>query len=224
MNVRKYAWIISIALSTATLIVSAYTFRLVKARLGSLDQATAVKQPKEFAETLTGQEPVLGNQDAALTIFEFADFQCPYCKRFFDNSLPEIKRDYLDTGKVKLVFINLPFLGKESTDAAEAAWCAHDQGAFWRFHDELYRRQGAENSGAFSQDRLRAVAQDLTLDLKAFDDCLGSDKNLASIQRQAATASDFGIAGTPTFFISNEVIRGAQPTSVIRQVLDALVK
>lgn len=101
-----------------------------------------------------GSLPVLGKSDAPVTIIEFADFQCPFCERFYKDAEKGIIENYVKSGKVKFVFRNYAFLGPESNIAAEGSYCANEQGKFWEYHNFLFDHQGPENSGTFSKENL----------------------------------------------------------------------
>ena len=105
----------------------------------------------------------MGNKNAKVTIIEFADFQCPFCERFFKDAESNIIKDYVNSGKVKFAFRHYAFLGQESNFAAEASECANEQGKFWEFHDYLFKNQQGENQGAFTKDKLKGFAATLGL-------------------------------------------------------------
>lgn len=101
-----------------------------------------------------GNLPILGNKNAPVTIIEFADFQCPFCERWFNGTEGQIIKNYVDSGKAKFIFRNYAFLGQDSVTAAEGAYCANEQGKFWQYHDFMYSHQGQENSGWTSKRNL----------------------------------------------------------------------
>jgi protein-disulfide isomerase len=172
----------------------------------------------------SGQGRVLGDANAPVTIVEYADFQCPVCKRAETTVLPEIEKNYVQTGKVKIEFRDFAFLGQESFDAAQAADAAGDQGKFWEYHDALYNAQGQENSGAFSYDNLVKLAQQVGLDVPKFEATLTSNVHLAAIQRETDLAAAAGIGSTPTFFVGNQKIVGLQSYSVFQQAIDTALQ
>ena len=223
-GLKIYAWVISLVLSLGALAFGVYSFRLAKNTPVQLTSSSSSLQPQDLFSELSGAEPVLGNMDAPITIVQIADFQCPFCKKFFDESFTAIKNEYIDTGKAKLIFVNLAFLGPESKNAAEAAMCAQDQGKFWEYHDELYKNQKGENLGTFSVKKLQEIAQGLNLNMSEFDSCADSDKHQKRIEKEAELASKYGLRVTPTLIINNTVVKGAQPTDNFRQALDANLK
>ena len=165
--------------------------------------------------------PSLGAATAPVTIVEYADYQCPYCATWAKTVEPQIKQAYIDTGKVKLEWHDMAWMGGESKDAANAARCAGDQGQFWAYHDLLYRSQAGQNSGAFSKDRLKAFGQQLGLKAATFDACVDSDKYGGAVQADFAQAARLGITGTPAFFINGQRIDGAQPYSAFQAAIDS---
>jgi protein-disulfide isomerase len=173
------------------------------------------------APVVRAATPVLGSASAPVTIVEYADYQCPYCATWAKTVEPQIQQAYIDTGKVKLEWHDMAWMGAESKDAANAARCAGDQGKFWAYHDLLYRSQAGQNSGAFSKDRLKAMGQQLGLQASTFDACVDSDKYGAAVQADFAQATKLGITGTPAFFINGQPIEGAQPYSAFQSAIDA---
>jgi len=162
-------------------------------------------------------DPVLGDKNAPVTIVSFEDYQCPYCKRAFDQTLPQLKKEYIDTGKVKLVFRDYPLsFHPEAQPASESAECADDQGKFWEYHDELYKNQASLGQSLYTQ-----IATDLGLDVSKFQSCLDSGKYAEEVQSDFAYGSSVGVSGTPTFFINGIKLVGAQPYEAFKQVIDA---
>lgn len=164
-----------------------------------------------------------GDPTAPVTIIEFSDFQCPFCRRAFDQVLPQIVHDYIDTGKATLVYKHTAFLGLESSWAAIAAECAADQNRFWDFHNLLFSRQNGENQGAFNKDKLLGFAQELKLDLAKFEPCLNNEETLARVQADAQEGRQAGVTGTPTFFINGQKIAGARPYDQFQAIIEPLL-
>lgn len=172
--------------------------------------------------------PLLGDPSAPITIVEFGDYQCHQCYNWFHNTKPALMHDYIETGKVNLVFVDLAFLGKDSPKAAQASYCAEDQGMYWKYHNLLYTSQESQIDGGWANpERLKAFAFSLDLDMELFEDCLDSGKHSKRVQFNSQQARDHGVRGTPGFFIvgpdGQEQLRGAQPFSVFKQVLDSMV-
>jgi protein-disulfide isomerase len=182
---------------------------------------TAPTGPTKVNVQVTADDPVKGNPNAKLTIVEFADYQCPYCARFQQDVLTQMIKDYVDTGKVKFVFKNLAFLGKESTDAANAALCAKEQNRFWEYHDKLFSSQNGENQGGFAPDKLKGFAAALGLNASQFNDCLDKEKYNAQVTADIAEANKNGFQSTPSTAIGTVPLIGAQPYAQFKTAIDA---
>ena len=173
--------------------------------------------------------PILGDPDAPVTIVEFGDYQCHQCHNWFLDTKPMIMRDYIETGKVNLVFVDFAFLGRDSPKAAEATYCADDQNKYWEYHDSLYTAQESKiDNGWANSERLKAFAFNLNLDMDLFNECLDSGKYSKRVQYNSQEARDNGVRGTPGFFIigpdfQQHPIGGAQPFSVFKRVLDTMI-
>lgn len=173
--------------------------------------------------------PFLGNPEAPVTVVEFADFQCPFCGRFFRDTLPQLVENYVKTGKVKFVYKDFAFLGRESTRAAEASKCARDQGKFWEYHDFLYKYlsdnyydkgQNGENVGAFSDSNLKRFARDLGLRVDEFDTCLDAGKYADAVSKDVEDGRVAGVTATPTNFVNGIIIQGAVPYATFSQAIE----
>jgi protein-disulfide isomerase len=145
---------------------------------------------------------ILGSPSAPVVITAWEDFQCPVCKTANASVMRAIEEAYVSTGKAQVVFRQFPFLGPESTLAAQASQAAADQGRFWDYHDALFTAQGAENSGVYSRARLIEIASSLGLDVPAFSARLDSKAHAASVEAEKAEGVDLGVTGTPTFFVN----------------------
>ena len=155
-----------------------------------------------------GNLPILGNDDAKITIIEFADYQCPYCEAFFSQVSPIIRNEYIKNGQAKMQFRDFAFLGPESVWAAEAARCANDQGKFWQYHDLLFNRHNGENQGAFSKENLKKFASELGLNTTDFDSCLDTGKYTQAVKDDTDYGRSVGVSGTPATFINGEMVVG----------------
>lgn len=207
-------WIIGMSIIAAGL--------LIVRQMGTTIAGTSTQK---IDVAVTEKDPVLGRSDAPVTIIEFADFQCPFCKQFQDAVFPKIKSSYIDSGKVKFVFKNLAFLGQESLDAAESSKCAQDQGKFWEYHDLLYASQKAENSGDFSTAALKKFAGSVGLDQAKFDQCLDTHAHQADVAADADAAQGYGINSTPTILV-NGIVSGdlSSPASYETAIETALTE
>ncbi len=171
---------------------------------------------------------ILGDPSAPITIVEFGDYQCHQCYNWFHNTKPAIFENYVDTGKANFVFVDLAFLGRDSPRAAQASYCAEDQGKYWEYHDILYNSQESKiDNGWANSERLKAFAFSLGLDMELFEICLDSGKYSKRVQHNIDEAKKHGVRGTPGFFIvgpdDQQQIGGAQPYSVFKQVLDSMI-
>jgi protein-disulfide isomerase len=174
---------------------------------------------------------VLGNLKAPVTMIEFADLQCPFCREFALNALPALVREYVRSGKVKLVFAGIAFLGPDSETALRATYAAGLQGKLWNYLDLLYRNQGAENAGWVTDDLLRAVGKAIPgVDagtLMAARQTAEVDTAIQATQQQASSAH---VNSTPTFFVGptggtlQQVNVSELTAQAFHPALDALVK
>ncbi len=158
--------------------------------------------------------PSLGPADAPITLVEFGDFQCPFCRQWEQQTYQPLLAAY--PGKIRVVYRDFPLtsIHPNAFPAAEAAQCANEQDAFWPYHDKLF---SSENLG---DDIYRQYAQELNLDMTQFEDCLTNHKYQQTIQSDSDFAANLGINSTPTFFINGLAVVGAQPLSVFKQVID----
>ena len=169
----------------------------------------------------------IGNADAPVTLVEFADYQCPFCKRFHSDAYAELKKEYIDTGKVRFVSRDLPLeFHPFALKAAEAVRCAGDQGKYWDFRDALFSSADAPND-----DVIKKAATLVSLNQSALQSCLGSDKYKADVQKDAAEAATLQISGTPTFVLAKSNkdkldglrLVGAQPYTTFRSAIEAML-
>lgn len=168
-----------------------------------------------------------GNADAAVTIIEYSDFQCPYCSRWVQETYPSLVKDYIDTGKVRIEFRDFPLsnLHPNAMAAAVASRCAAEQNNYWAMHDKLFAMQDtwSGQSGADAAKSFSSYAGEIGLDTAAFDACLGSGKYDESIAQDMQQGQADGVSGTPSFLINGTLVVGAQPLSTFRQALDTLL-
>ncbi|MBI2627926.1 MAG: DsbA family protein [Candidatus Niyogibacteria bacterium] len=168
---------------------------------------------------------ILGNPAAPITIVEFADFQCPFCGRFFTNTLGQLKETYVKDGKVKFIYRDFAFLGKESIDAAAAARCAGEQGKFWEYHNYLFNHQAGENNGAFSPVSLKKFSKEIGLNEADFNACFDSKKYEEAIKNDVSQAKNIlNVDGTPTSFVNGREIVGAQSFSQFEILIQEALK
>ncbi len=174
-------------------------------------------------------DPMKGDPDASITIVEFSDFQCPFCAKFHETTLPQLEQNYIKTGKVNFVYRDFPIqnIHPNAAPAALASECADDQGKFWEMHDLIFENQQIWKDLPISQsvELYKKYALDIGLDSNEFDSCMDSGKHLDEIQKDLNDGRAYGISGTPGFFVGNEKIgfipiTGAQPYSTFQRVID----
>jgi protein-disulfide isomerase len=181
--------------------------------------------------TLGPRDAILGSANAPVTLIEYGDYQCPFCTKFFSQTEPQIIQDYVNTGKVRMVFRDFAFLGPESTAAANAAQCAEDQNKLWAYHDALYTAKvgdeakgGNEDDGFYNTAEFLKLAQQVGLTIPAFTSCINSNTDATIVAQEKVAATAAGINSTPSFIINGQLSTGAQPYSVFQQALDAALK
>ena len=177
---------------------------------------------------LKNGSPILGSENALITIIEFGDYQCEACYHWFHNTRADIIDNYVETGKAKLIFLDLPFLGRDSIVAAQASYCAEDQGKYWDYHTTLYNFQEEIDNGWASKDRLVAFAFNLEMNLDEFSDCIDGSKYNKRVKANYDEAVKQGAEATPTFILISpegvaKKITGAQPYSVFSKIIEPML-
>jgi protein-disulfide isomerase len=186
--------------------------------------------PRATAAVGVSGRPSLGRKDAPVTLVEFSDYQCAFCRRHFSTVYPLLKKDYVDTGKLRYVFRDFPIvdLHPQAKKAHEAAYCAGEQNKYWEMHDILF-----EYSQDFSVPALKSYAVKIALDGDQFNGCLESGKYAGEIDKEIAEGTQAGVRGTPAFFIgpsgsgdkiTGTLVSGAQPLGRFKHVIDDLLK
>jgi protein-disulfide isomerase len=193
-----------------------------KAIQKDLEEIKRILQSRPVADALPkdpisiADEPFKGEPGAKVALIEFSDYQCPFCGRYTKEVFPQIESDYVNTGKVKYVFFDLPLdFHKQAFKAAEAAHCAGEQGQFWEMHDLPF-----ENQSALSPEQLSTYAKRIGLSETTFRQCLDSGKFSADIKKDIADAGSAGISGTPTFLVGI-VQPGDEHVKVVRKLVGA---
>ena len=178
---------------------------------------------------LENGSPALGSESAPITIVEFGDYQCEACYAWFHHTRDTLIDNYIETGKAKLVFVDLPFLGRDSITAAQASYCAEDQGKYWEYHTMLYTFQdGHPDSGWADRDRLNAFASSLDMNMDEFNECMDSSKYKNRVKANFDEAMKNDAKSTPTFIIisqdgKTEKFAGAQPYSVFAATIESML-
>ena len=199
----------------------AQVLRLLSQR--SAQRGVALSGP---VRTSVADAPSLGRADAPVTLVAFSDFQCPFCGRFFATTLPALKKDYIDTGKLRYVFRDFPLdqLHPNARKAAEAAHCAGEQGKYWEMHDVLF-----QNQRALAPSQLAEYARTVGVSGAAFEQCVASGRYAPQIERGVTDGAAAGVQGTPGFVIGRTTaadtvegtpIRGAQPVETFRRIIE----
>lgn len=198
-----------------------------------VSQNSSTQTPVVVQENVDTNAPTLGDASAPVTIVEYGHFKCPFCNRFSRETEPQIVEKYIKTGKVKFVWKDFPFEGGDSARASEAGHCAQDQGKFWEYHNSLFsyiwdnyygKGINAEETEIFTDTRLKEFAGQLGLDATKFNSCLDSGKYKQLVQDNYKEGIAKGVKSTPTFFINDQKVVGAQPFSVFSQVIDSQLK
>lgn len=182
------------------------------------EQVAKDEQSAEKIEVDIEGWPTVGNIEAKVVMVEYADFACPFCNRFSQETLPSIKKDYVDTGKIRLVYKDFIVVGGDR--AAEAAHCASEQGKFWEYHDKLFSSAEKDRSQWADSEIHRSYAKELGLDENALLACFESRRYQEKVALSTEEALKNGGQGTPLFIINGESIFGAQPYSAFQTVLD----
>ncbi len=197
----------------------------------SQPRQTAQEQfvPQIIRNISLDDDPMKGNPDASITIVEFSDFQCPFCAKFHENTLPQLDQNYISTGKVNFVYRDFPIqsIHPNAIPAALASECADDQGKFWEMHDIIFENQRVWQDLQIPQstDTFREYATEIGLNTDDFDSCMNSGKHIEEIGNDLEDGRLYGVTGTPGFFVGNEKIGftkliGAQPFSSFQKVID----
>ncbi len=176
-------------------------------RPASGDESAPVTTVASSYDDIPRDGRVLGNPNAPVLVVEWGDYQCPACRRFKDAFFPQLVQDYIATGKIRFEYRDFAFIGDESKLAAEAAFCAQDQGKFWEYHDSLFANQRGENVGSFTAARLKQIAQAVGLDMGQFDSCLDSHQHRGEVEAMYREAQGLGVDSTPTFFVNGKKVQ-----------------
>lgn len=168
-----------------------------------------------------GHLPAQGDANAKVKIIEFADLRCPFCEQFYKEVEPQIKKDYVDTGKAVFYFRHYAFLGDASTLAANGAECANAQGKFWEFHNYMYDHQPDESdTSMYTVDNLSQIAGTLGMDSAAFSSCLTDKTYQKNVDKDLSEGQAAGVQGTPATFINGMLFSGACPYTNFKQAID----
>tara|TARA_Y100000310_G_scaffold89923_1_gene87062 strand:- start:23139 stop:23921 length:783 start_codon:yes stop_codon:yes gene_type:complete len=166
---------------------------------------------------LVDDDAVKGDKNAPVTIVEFSDYECPFCARFYSQTLKQIDEKYIKTGKVKLIYRDFPLsFHTQAQKAAEAAECAGEQGKYYDMHDKLF--ESGVKGGVAS---FKTYAQEIGLDTSKFNTCLDTGAQAQEVQKDFLDGQQAGVQGTPGFFVNGVSVSGAQPFQVFEQLIEA---
>jgi len=224
---RMSSWPIAAAIVVAGAIIAA-ALRFPIPRLTSTPGTAGTPTPPQIpgetqprVEVSVDDDPARGDPSAPVTMIEFSDFECPFCARFFEQTLPTIEERYVATGKVRFVYRDFPIpaLHAHALKAAEAGGCANEQGKFWELHNKIF-----ENQATMTVADLKRYAGEVGLTQTTFDACLDSGKYASEVEKDVKDGEAAGVRGTPGFFINGRPVSGAQPTDNFVQIIEEELK
>lgn len=231
-NNKKSFAIMAIIVGTVGVAIGAYSIFTVSSRMAQ--PAAQSNNPTSLSNSImeklvSNDSPPLGSPSAPITIIEFGDYQCKNCQRFNTQVKPMLVDEYVDTNKVRLIFMDFPIYGTDSVNGAIATHCASEQSRFWEMHDLMYQSQKEINSDWLTASNVKQFAASIDLDLQQFSSCFDSMKYEQAVKDNFDMGKTAGVNATPTFIIidSNgmtETIVGAQPFSVFKQTLDRMLE
>jgi len=193
-------------------------------------QAAATAPPPVVEKVVSiDDDPIKGDKNAPVTIIEFSDYECPYCRRSYDNVFTKLDEEYISKGKVRVVFRDFPLgFHKKAIPAAMAANCAGEQSKYWEIHNFLF-----ENPDKLDTASILNSIEDLGLNKQKFEACLNDKSKEAEITKDFEDGQKYGVRGTPSYFIGKTTdgdeitgtfVRGAQPYSVFKEHIDEQLK
>lgn len=192
---------------------------IAKQQEGAQKAKAEASKPKLITkEDLTDDDAFLGEKDAPVTIVEFSEYQCPYCKRHIDQVVPQIMKKYVDTGKVKYIFRDFPLeFHSNAMPAALAAECAGDEGddKYFEMHDALFA-----NQAELSEEKIKELAKEIRLDMNQFNKCFDNETHKKEIEKDIEDGKTAGVTGTPAFIINGWGLTGAQPFSEFEKLIE----
>lgn len=220
---KKWLWLVFAAITVAVIAVF-----FLHNKSSNVPEQKNAQQQSSGSTVSTDRSPdklYIGNPNAPVTLVEYGDFKCPNCNNFYHGAEVSLRKDYVDTGKLKIEFRNLPYINPDSRTAAEGAYCANAQGAFTQYHDavfshiwDTYYSKGnyaeGESADVFTNEALSTIAKQIGIDSASFSSCLVNRTYIASVDADLKASEQDRVSGTPTIFISNQKIIGAQPSQV----------
>ena len=226
---KKLVVSVAFVVIVAIVIISFSTYYATLLETQKVAQDRFLASQQEPQQEFENGSPALGSESAPITIVEFGDYQCEACYAWFHTTRDTLIDNYVETGKAKLIFVDLPFLGRDSPMAAQASYCAEDQGQYWEYHTMLYTFQdGHPDSGWADRDRLNSFAFSLDMNIDEFNDCMDSSKYKNRVKANYDEAVKDGAQSTPTFIIisedgKREQFSGSQPYSVFAATIESML-
>jgi len=176
-------------------------------------------EDNEMINVTIDDDTIKGSESAPVTIIEFSDYECPFCARFYSETLSQIEKEYIETGKVRFVYRDFPLSGhRYAQKSAEAAECAGEQDKYWEYHNLLFENQKEWSQKGISQ--LKEYAGQLGLNRDRFDKCLDRGEMEDEVKKDFNDGVSAGVQGTPAFFINGKIISGAQPFSAFKKIIE----
>ncbi len=204
-----------------------FEYAVTLAGQGRLSEAFAPQEPEPAGpqDIPIGDAFSIGDENAPIIIVEYTDYQCPFCSRHYDQTFPLIFENFVETGIVRYVFKDFPLanIHPQAEKAAEAARCAGDQGQYLGIHNILFERQGSWGRGDTSENFLN-FAEELGIDTRLFEECLASGQYEEAVKADLNEGIQFGVTGTPAFFINGYPVSGAQPYSLFEEAISTLLE
>ena len=226
---KKLVVSVAFVVIVAIVIISFSTYYATLLETQKVAQDRFLASQQEPQQEFENGSPILGSESAPITIVEFGDYQCEACYAWFHTTRDTLIDNYVETGKAKLLFVDLPFLGRDSPMAAQASYCAEDQGQYWEYHEMLYTFQdGHPDSGWADRDRLNSFAFSLDMNIDEFNDCMDSSKYKNRVKANYDEAVKNAVQSTPTFIIisedgKREQFSGSQPYSVFAATIESML-
>jgi len=246
LNSRKMLIIVGVAITVSVVVLFSFQYASndliltkpqTKSNVGQIidtvgepDMPSGQKSPSSLNFDIPQFAKFEGSGDTKLNLVEFGDYQCPFCKKFFDETEPQIIVEYVHSGKAKYYFLDVSILGPDSRTLSQGSWCADEQDKYYEYHDYVYANQGQENSGWGTPDRVKSMAKNISgLDSEKFNACLDSKKYESRSQLLTEFAYSIGLTGTPTMYVGNSEsgytkITGALPYKSFKQTIEAYLK
>jgi protein-disulfide isomerase len=210
---RSYVYAILLPLTFLLGLATGYVLWGRETSSPAVEPTAVVEEAPQRYDVSVDDDPYLGPEDAPVVIIEFSDFNCGFCGKWYLENLEALFSRYPE--EVRFVYRDYPLLSESSVTASQAAQCAHEQDAFWDFHDALFTRDEPKNLETYL-----LLAEEFSLDIQNFEECYQSDRTMEEIENDARFAAGLGIRGTPTFFINGIPLVGAQPLETFTAIIE----